>query len=132
LLAPPSSHTTVRTVPSTAVQVTGVSSVEGRGYTNAGEQGIDSPSISIAPGKTGARKVHGLRIRVGADPRSDRRRLNVESRSPLHAHFDGFDLHTEHFIAADDREGMEHALPALVPVVREGSGISRPSPIRPR
>jgi hypothetical protein len=49
-------------------------------------------------------------IRVGADPRSNRRRLNFESRSPLHTHFDGFDLHAEHFIAADDREGLERAL----------------------
>jgi hypothetical protein len=31
-------------------------------------------------------------IRVGADPRAKRSRPNVEIRSPLHAHYYGFDL----------------------------------------
>ena len=49
-------------------------------------------------------------IRGGADPRANRSRPKAETRSPLHAHYDGFDLHAEQLIAADDREGLERAL----------------------
>jgi hypothetical protein len=48
-------------------------------------------------------------VKLGADPHAKWSPAATHRPGTLHAHYDGFDLHAEQLIAADDREALERA-----------------------